>query len=71
MPHRRPEQLVEALLADQVAAHRVERAVRRSRWRAASACARMRVVSVLMTIATASMTANVTTYWVSETAKVK
>ena len=45
--------------------------MRRSRWRAASAWARTRVVSVLITTATASITANVTRYCVSDTAKVR
>ena len=45
--------------------------MRRSRWRAASACSRMRAASVLITSATSSMTAKVTRYWVSDTAKVR
>ena len=46
-------------------------AMRRSRSRADSAWARMRTARLLITRATTSMTAKVTRYWVSETAKVK
>ena len=46
-------------------------AMRRSRSRADSAWARMRTARLLITRATTSMTAKVTRYCVSETAKVK
>src|SRR5512134_851697 len=45
--------------------------VRRSLYRANSACSRMRTARLLMTSATISMTANVKRYWMSETAKEK
>ncbi len=45
--------------------------MRRSLCRAASACARTRTDSVLITTLTSSITPKVTTYWVSATARVR